>query len=47
MNHCQCINFIKTELKPSNLYISDVEFNNLIFEAGYQWCSKCEKSKTK
>lgn len=47
MNHCQCINFIKTEFRPFNLYISDVEFNNLVFEAEDQWCSKYEKSKTK
>jgi hypothetical protein len=38
---------IKTELVPANLYISDVEFNNLVFEAEFQWRSNYEKSKTK
>lgn len=41
------IRTIKTELTPANLYISDVEFNNLVFEAEFQWRSNYEKSKTK
>lgn len=38
---------IKTELTPANLYISDAEFNSLVFEAEFQWRSNYEKSKTK
>lgn len=41
------IRTIKTELTPANLFISDVEFNNLVFEAEYQWRSNYEKSKSK
>lgn len=38
---------IKTTLTPTDLYISDVEFNNLVFQAEQEWLTKYENSKTK
>ena len=41
------IRTIKTELTPADLYMSDVEFNNLVSQAEYEWHTKYENSKTK
>jgi hypothetical protein len=41
------IRTIKTELTPGDLYMSDVEFNNLVFQAEQNWLTKYENSKTK
>lgn len=41
------IKTIKTELTPADLYMSDVEFNNLVFQVEQNWLTKYENSKTK